>query len=175
MGVQRPTGAVEAGWKPLTSRVPTWKHVDHLHEVRQEEWDLLVTDQRLAFLTHGGSPAVKNEVAEHLCVIHVSSGNLLSSTMIDVVKGKFVVRVKDGHPGQEMKRVSGLPERLEIVTHEELEPVVLKRDRHQWFDIGGDASIRARNADFRDLQVTSFLELVDGSVLAGRYKRSAQA
>lgn len=62
--------------------------------------------------------------------------------------------------------MGGLPDRIATLTHEQLEPVLIKRQLHEYFEISRTAS------EHEALTIDPFISTAAHKVLAGRYKRS---
>lgn len=162
----------------LLAQAPTAKHVQSLRLVRQAEWDLLVTD-RCATETEGRFSDV--QLSPHLCLLLRAPdpntfgwGNVESRPT-----WAKSIEHSGGHISTELRRCKDLPDQVAHLTHEQLEPVLKQRERHQAFGARPATSSIAMSsaagaADPRQPtpEVEPFIETADGWCLAGRYKRS---
>lgn len=156
----------EDSFEEIKNLVPTARHCESLAEVRQAEWDVIVTDQPLAILI----PNKVRIVDTHLCVIFVPKRDVAGRPPIELrADWRSGIQVYEHYVSQELVRIHGLPERIATLTHEQLEPILKIRERHQYFGISPflTYSTAASNA-----QLEPFIMTGDGKMLAGRYKRS---
>ncbi|MFF1779615.1 hypothetical protein [Streptomyces virginiae] len=145
----------------LSELCPTVKHVSALNEVRQAEWDILVTDSPISRHGQGWS-----ELADlHLGVVYRPS-KMEHWTQVErrhdwnaqITSGTGII-------SQEIRRVKGLPGRIAELSHEQLEPLLRSRESHQHYFIHGQGTESSP-------QIQPFIATPDGHILAGRYRRS---
>ncbi|MGW0163818.1 hypothetical protein ACWDWT_01320 [Streptomyces sp. NPDC003343] len=140
---------------------PTSKKIDNFREVRQAEWDVLVTtDSLVKAQQYVGTWTLE----PHLCVIYVATQNNPYGTIERRTGWRGEVRNEGRKVSQEIRRVRELPERIATLVHEKLEPVVTRREYHDLFG--------CESADSSVPHISPFLTTPDGDILAGRYKRS---
>ncbi|MGI0133569.1 MAG: hypothetical protein ACREBW_01235 [Candidatus Micrarchaeaceae archaeon] len=149
---------------------PTSKKIDHLGEVHQREWDVLVTDQQLWRQSMQG---VMPAVMEHICVVFVASPAYRGGQLAIEIRSEWsgAIGVSDNHVSQELKRILELPERISTLVHEQLEPSFKARARHQYFTANMQGPISYPSAQEKGI-IEPFITTGAGYVLAGRYKRS---
>ncbi|MFE4058381.1 hypothetical protein ACFXP3_19180 [Streptomyces sp. NPDC059096] len=146
---------------------PTSKKVGSFREVRQAEWDVLVTtDPLFLSIQYAGTYRVE----PHVSIIYVANGNGYYTTV--ETRSNWDGQVVNGgrKVSQEIRRVRGLPERVSTLVHEKLEPVLIAREVHNTFSIMHNA--RGDNQDLDLPTIEPFITTPDGDILAGRYKRS---
>lgn len=168
----------------LLALAPSAKHIASLHDVRQAEWDLLVTDTSLNESSRDVFSRERSISPEpHLCAVVVLD-EVATGWGGDVEHGPWsgAIDVRGPHIASELRRVPGLPERVAALTHEQLEPVLIARTRHTWFGVRESAPRVLPSAGgpaARQLPATPtiepFIETADGRPLAGKYKRSTEA
>ncbi|WP_146073260.1 hypothetical protein [Arthrobacter sp. N199823] len=139
---------------------PTVSHTYGIHNVRQAEWDLVVTDRPYM------------DVSTDLCVIYIAPDSDNPQTLDWRSPWKSEVRSRHGSVSQELQRVNSLPERIGRLTHEHLEPIFRTRTDHTYFALWSAAHrfIPANAEPGPDID--PFILSGDNQVLAGRYKRS---
>ncbi len=142
----------------------TSRRITSINDVRQAEWDVLVTDH--VQLTH--------EVGHNYRYIEPSLCVLLIAADADQ-RIENSLKVHDGHVCQELLRITDLPESVRVLAHEQLEPVAKARSSHLYFEVpspsGIDFGAPLILASSRPV-LEPFLQTADNKVLAGRYKRS---
>lgn len=149
----------------ITELCPTVRRIEGLHEVRHAEWDLLVTDQGIATVGNGNAWL---RLAPHIGLIYRAPMKTFQAIVEGRREWSARIGVRGGLVSQEIRRVKNLPDRVESLVHELLEPVLTVRDRHQYFDY--------TNGDREGLPtIAPFVVSPDGHVLAGRYRRSDES
>jgi hypothetical protein len=146
----------------LLALAPTSKLIESLRDVRQAEWDILVTDQQPTepAPNHYGS-AVQLDPG-----IGVVLRPRRRATWEAMAYGPFGrVLHEAGHISTELRRCRGLPQRIADLTHEQLEPILLKREQHAIFSLEGPEPDGWQ----------PFIETATGHALAARLLRSEQA
>ncbi|MEV0957438.1 hypothetical protein AB0I97_16420 [Streptomyces sp. NPDC049951] len=147
----------------ILATCPTARKVANFTDVRQAEWDVLVTTQPLLYSRmHGGVYRLE----PHLSVIYVAPGNSYFTTIESRPEWGGEIRNEGQKISQEIRRVRGLPERIATLVHEKLEPVLMGRLSHTLFG----RSYTSRDSSVPDLE--PFITTPEGDILAGRYKRS---
>lgn len=163
----------------LLKLAPTSRAISSLHEVRQAEWDILITDQLFG---EPGAPASPRPVhlAEHVSVVMVCPP--IAIDIEDSFNWKEKIRGSIGHLCGELQRINGLPERIAMLTHEQLEPIVRARSSHQYFSNRSDIPYASGGfgGGVPDRRVAppaleAFIASAEGMVLAGRYARSEKS
>ncbi|MFI8425080.1 hypothetical protein [Streptomyces sp. NPDC085479] len=149
--------------KSLLKLCPTVKYIESMGQVRQAEWDLLVTDRELADVTSSGTWL---RVDPHLSVIYRASNKAFRDYV--EARGNWSSRIvsRSGMVSREIRRVRGLPDRIERLVHESLEPVLFERESHGYF------TTLAGRGNEGSPAILPFIVTADGSILAGRYRRS---
>ncbi|MFF2571590.1 hypothetical protein [Streptomyces sp. NPDC058084] len=152
----------------LSTLCPTVKHIESLREVRQAEWDVIVSDDELSQYDHSFNRLT--ELAMHISAVYCASWGDFHHTIERRRTWKSIVTTKPGVISQEIMRVRGLPERIATLTHEQLEPVLKVRESHQHFGhsttVGGKITAP---------EIAPFILTPDGHILAGRYSRGDAA
>jgi hypothetical protein len=146
----------------LAEFIPTVRSVATLAEVRLAEWDAVVSDEEWLL-----------GVDEHLFAIirapleTATVGSFSSSSWVieSETSPSLLVQMFRGHVADEFLRYPNLPDRVRHLTHEVLEPVVMARDRHNYFTAIGSDQVGLR----------PFLATSAGQVLAGSYTRRSGA
>jgi len=146
--------------KELLKIAPTSRAIEALKEVWPAEWDVLITDETLV------------SAAEHLCVIHVPAA--LGHALEDRLMWDRCIAWFGGHVCQELKRISGLPERIAILAHEQLEPLAKQRRDHGHVAYGQTA-MRFSASTEAVPDIEPFLMTAADRVLAGRYRRGPES
>ncbi|MFT9666405.1 hypothetical protein ACMZ5F_16650 [Streptomyces rhizosphaericola] len=146
---------------------PTSREVKNFSQVRQAEWDVLVTTNPLIVSMRYRADFVLDP---HISVVYVAKQGGHFDPIEARVDWAGSVRNGGRKVSQEIRRVRGLPERVAMLVHERLEPILIKREFHDTFAIlrhgmGHSGEIPAPN-------IEPFIETPDGDILAGRYKRS---
>jgi hypothetical protein len=116
-------GDLAAGRTALPTQGAAAQQISWTGEVRQEEWSVLVTDQPFG------------KIAPHICVLFrqpINSGKT-SSTIEKQDGWGAPISWVEGHVASELRRFSGLPDSIATLTHEQLEPVLVRRPRHPFF------------------------------------------
>lgn len=162
----------------LLAQAPTAKHVRSLRQVRQAEWDLLVTDR---CATESERHVSDVQLSPHLCLLlRAPDSNTYGRGSVET-RPTWVTSIEHlgGHISTELRRCKDLPERISHLTHEHLEPILKQRERHQIFRQGparGSVAMSAAAGPADPRQATPsldpFIETADGKCLAGRYPRS---
>lgn len=157
-------GGSEALASQLTVLVPTFKMVESLRQVRQDEWDVLVTNQTIG-IPYESEPAA----SLHLCVVYLGSQG--PDTQIVESRGQWShsIVLDRGLIAQELQRIRLDSDRAAALIHEKLEPVLLQRTSHEYFKHGGNFN---PNGPEEPSTVQAFIAAGDGSILAGWYDRS---
>ncbi|WP_433318653.1 hypothetical protein [Micromonospora chersina] len=148
----------------LQALVPTSRVISSFSEVRQAEWDLLVTDQPTGNSVYQGSQT--HGAALHLGIIYFPANRQYATIEQHKTWSKWIIAT-DGHVSQELLRLKGLPERIQQLTHEQLEPLVKKRRDHQYFSAAGHWAGGKHNPE-----LTPFIKSAAGQILAGKYRRT---
>ncbi|GAB2615294.1 hypothetical protein [Kribbella endophytica] len=149
----------------LREFLPTVRAIDYLGDVRQEEWDALVTRSGI----EAASPHLFVLVQAPDSSTRSSSGNWnVDLTQDDsATKGWFVhVSYQDRHMAEELMRHRDLPQRIERLSRDVLEPIARDRDSHGHFVV---------NESGIDSRRQPFLSTSAGAMLAGRYSRHSGA
>jgi hypothetical protein len=162
----------EAEIAKIMELAPASKRCESLSEVRQQEWDILVTDHQMWM--HHGSLGAFNFVSEHMCVVFVTPAAPLAGQLAIEIRPDWsaAVGVRNYHVSQELKRILGLPERISALVHEQLEPLLKIRPAHQYFTADMQGPVSFPNA-WEKAVIEPFITTGAGNVLAGRYKRSS--
>jgi hypothetical protein len=150
----------------LKALVPTFKHVQLLSEVRQAEWDILVTDSPLF------------DAAGHLGVVYVAPDGDFSGAIEKKPLWSKKILSNSGIIGGELKRVGNLPERISILVHEQLEPVLFARASHVIFKESPElpqSSASGPGLPVFKIKLEPFILTASSDVLAGRYRRSEKS
>jgi hypothetical protein len=148
----------------LRKFAPTVSRIQSLEEVRQAEWDVLVTEEGL----HG--------VEDSLCVVFIPPTDLAGITVDYRTSWDKQIEMSSGHISQELKRVSPLPERIRRLAHEELEPTFKSRQSHEYFcTTQSYQGLLSGNHKGSVPELEPFLLSGDDRVLAGRFRRSGCA
>jgi hypothetical protein len=155
----------------LLQLCPTSRYIKSLKQVRQAEWDLLVTDQGCEQRQqHLGITRVE----PHLFVIHrtPSDGHIFTAEH----RPGWIMEIasRSGVISQELQRMRNLPERIAVLVHEKLEPVLMQRKTHRVFEHirFKTASTSTSLAIFDTPDIAPFISTGDGAALAGKYARS---
>ena len=160
---------------------PTSKKIASLREIRQAEWDVLVTDRQL----HEPAQDFGEQVglADHICVVYRAAPQ--ESYAVIESRDDWTGRIRLGgrHISRELHRIPDLPQRIADLTHEQLEPVAKERNEHVFFTTehprgatvlgSGTAKVRTQKSPAPGIE--PFLTSADARVLAGRYRRRTQA
>jgi len=146
----------------LLQLCPTSQHIASLSQVRQTEWDLLVTDQSLELKN-----AIR-EVEPHLSVVYRAPADEYFVTIERRPGWKSKIRSRAGVVSQELQRMRNLPERVAILVHEKLEPVLTKRTSHRVFE---HQEVRPPESA-RAPEIVPFISTAESHPLAGKYPRS---
>jgi hypothetical protein len=155
----------------ILATAPTARQIRQLTEVRQAEWDILVTDVPL-FASGGAQARTQSAVSRHLCVIYVAEkdfAGIIEDVLVDQKPHREMVYVEPDHVSGELHRQRALPARI-VPLARALEPVAADRVDHPHFYVSrlhGDAPT--------ELIIEPFLVTGGGKVLAGRYLRSASS
>lgn len=150
----------------LRELVPTARLISSLREVRQAEWDILVTNKSLSETTSVGTTIARAE--PHLCVIYVSRTDLSSEAVEERPEWDGTIYLASRHICQELKRLKIASESVAALTHEQLEPVLTARDSHIYFRSSSRTTESAP-------QIEPFIATADGRILAGKYRRSEKS
>lgn len=159
----------------LLELAPTSRKINWLHEVRQEEWDVIISDEGLG--DEGEGYRLPTPLSPHIFAIYV--GSILNGFYNKVENSpqwRGLIAARCNHICQELQRVRGLPDGVSALVHEEFEPNALARESHGYFfreaatSSGPSASNRPLVPDLEPFLLTG-----DGKILAGRYQRSAIA
>lgn len=154
----------------LLALVPTARRINGFWEVRQMEWDVLVTDRSLTYST-----SFRSYHAEpHLCVIYCHQAGTFGR-VVEKNEWRHPIQSWRGHVAQELIRIRGLPDGIAHLVHEQLEPVLKARESHIFFEgdpTEGDDEL-AIGEPTPDLE--PFIVTADHKFLAGRYRRSADS
>lgn len=145
----------------LRDLVPTVRRIRSLNEVRQAEWDFLLTNESL-------QAGAEDSAEARLCVLYCQMP-ALAQTIERFHAG--TVAYGSRRASQEILRIKGLPDHIADLVHEQLEPVVLSRDIHHVF-----RAIRGMTANGPALApdvIVPFISTAEGAVLAGMYQRTA--
>lgn len=155
----------------ILNLAPTSKRCERLAEVRQQEWDVLVTDRQMWFhhSTYGAVPTV----SEHMCVVFVARADFPGGQLAIEIRPEWsaAIGVMNNHVSQELKRIFGLPERISVLTHEQLEPLFKARPAHQYFTANMHGPVSFPSAPEKPV-LKPFIKTGGGNVLAGMYERS---
>ncbi|GAA1366062.1 hypothetical protein GCM10009661_18140 [Catellatospora chokoriensis] len=156
----------------ISELAPTFQVIEDFGEVRQEEWDMVVTDQNIT------------DCKPHLFVIYF--GGLQERELVDTgYSWANNVVCETGFVSREYARVTGLSEAISALVHEQLEPVLKARTSHIVFTAEPKMSF-ASGMDFGQgpmpkrverpkVVIDPFILAGDGAqILAGRYKRMSQ-
>ncbi|MET9910374.1 hypothetical protein ABZZ74_26820 [Streptomyces sp. NPDC006476] len=152
--------------KELLQLCPTTRRIQSLREVRQAEWDVIVTDESLHESSQSYTSTVR--VQPHLCVVHRSPFTDFTKTVEHVPGWTASISSKIGVISQEIRRMRNLPERISVLIHEKLEPVLTQRKAHTIFEHRIAQSGNPRPAP----KITPFITTADNHALAGKYARS---
>lgn len=140
--------------------------VEGLDEVRQEEWDALITRSDLT------------GAAEHLFAVVQAPGQISGYWTAEAIAPGLWIRLYTGHVAEELLRYKDLPDRVAQLTHEILEPIAKARDSHTYFTedrsrpvVRSASGAIAVPAEKFKPELRPFLATADKHVLAGSYKR----
>lgn len=161
----------------------TTRHIKSLNEVRQAEWDLIITDSNLSETNTVNTVKRRVSIDDHLFAIVVTpdAESRQSSSAVhleDPTDWSHAMQVKFGHICQELRRIPGLPPSVAHLVHEQLEPVLKNRLKHSVIERADRANFgpSVPSTSFRETpQVEPFIETGDERPLAGRYHRSSNA
>ncbi|GEC10757.1 hypothetical protein SSP24_84120 [Streptomyces spinoverrucosus] len=149
----------------LLQLCPTSRYIKGLRQVRQAEWDLLVTDQGCE---QRQQPIGVTRVEPHLFVIHYTRGDGYIFNAEHRPGWTKKIASRSGVVSQEIQRMRNLPERVAVLVHEKLEPVITQRTSHRVFELQRVKTPGASNPP----EIVPFIATADGEALAGRYARS---
>ncbi|MEU4448001.1 hypothetical protein AB0K14_18190 [Actinosynnema sp. NPDC050801] len=165
---------------------PTVRYITNFAQVRQDEWDAVVTDRPLWRNVNNGMSSGKVELlAPHLCVVYVETRPFVRKTIEDRRAWNHRIEMADNHISQEFARVRDLPDSIASLVHEELEPVLKRRAVHCYFKAerkvarssgSFQASISYEDKTvYENVALEPFSVSADRKILAGRYRRSAES
>ena len=145
---------------------PTSRHIESLRQVRQAEWDVLVTDGQLQQTFENSGVTLR--VEPHLCVIYRSASSEYSVRVEHRPGWKTSISSRPGVVSQEIRRMRNLPERIAMLVHEKLEPVITQRRSHLIYE---HRSVKIP-ATATAPRIVPFIATADNVPLAGKYDRS---
>ncbi|MGY3787938.1 hypothetical protein [Streptomyces antibioticus] len=145
---------------------PTSRHIDSLRQVRQAEWDILVTDEKLEEKKQYSGII---RAASHLCIVYRSPKANHYHTIEYAPGWKCAISSVPGVVSQEIRRMRNLPERIAILVHEKLEPVVMQRTTHRVFEW---RKLPNSAGSLQPPEIVPFISTADNHPLAGKYARS---
>ncbi|MFJ7105010.1 hypothetical protein [Streptomyces albogriseolus] len=152
----------------ILATCPTSKVVQSFTDVRQAEWDILVTTRPLRKVGQNGRNIQRLEPNISVIYVASSSNQFPYATIENRADWDGEMRHGGRVISQEIRRVRGLPERISTLVHEKLEPVLTRRESHPKF-----SRVAWESENIPELE--PFICTPDGDVLAGRYKRSDAA
>ncbi|WP_156094409.1 hypothetical protein [Lentzea aerocolonigenes] len=102
----------------LASVAPTVRRINRIWEVRESEWDVLITNIPLTVKLN--NPHGYRTAASHLFVIYFYSGGVDQFGIETRRNWKGRISVDSYHICEELRRVKGLPDAVSELTHENL-------------------------------------------------------
>ncbi|WP_146075314.1 hypothetical protein [Streptomyces sp. Ru71] len=149
----------------LLKLCPTSRYIKSLRQVRQAEWDILVTDQGCE---ESQQYLGVTRVDPHLFVVHRTPSDVFIFTAEQRPGWVSSISARSGVICQEIQRMRNLPERIATLVHEKLEPVIVQRSSHWIFEHQRASPPVSEPAP----NITPFIATADQAPLAGRYARS---
>ncbi|MFF1819012.1 hypothetical protein ACFVWG_17055 [Kribbella sp. NPDC058245] len=155
--------------------VPSVRVVEKFpQEVRQSEWDAVVASGPISY------------TANHLFGVVQAPRTLESEWTVEAIDSRWSIRADNHNVSEELLRYPGLPESVERLAHEILEPIAKRRGKHTTFSEGLVKQPRITSGGgieaFAPLapgsyspQLQPFLATGDRHVLAGSYTRPGGA
>lgn len=146
----------------MLALAPTSKYIRNISEVRQLEWDVLVTDKCIT------------DAQAHLFVLYIApeSAEMVRVDDLNEPPGRVwndALKFGQISVAQELKRIRKLPERVAELSKEQLEPIVKARPRHRIFFWWAKPTRHSQHLELPKIQ--PFIATADNEILAGRYKR----
>ncbi|WP_155347483.1 hypothetical protein [Acrocarpospora pleiomorpha] len=159
----------------------TTRHIKSLIEVRQAEWDVLITDRGLP---EGDRRQRQLELHEHIHAICIVGETASDWLIEDNDRWSRGIRIEFKHVCQELRRQSDLIPALRDLVRE-LEPVLKARPNHTIIQhtqtpksssISFSSNSPGMSASYDPPPpIDAFIETADGFALAARYRRSPSA
>jgi hypothetical protein len=152
----------------IRQHAPTLRQIEQLNEVRQQDFDVLVTDCMATLSPSSFGHAIGPHPAAHLCVFSLARTSIVDRWNDS---GVHAVYTQYGHISRTVVRPPSLPAEIEQLVDDNLAPFSRSRDDHDWFQTtgfqtGGDVT------SLRFGGIYPFLYTPDRRPLAGLYSRS---
>jgi hypothetical protein len=158
----------------LAQHAPTVREIDHVREIRQADYDLLVTNLMGSLTSRFNGPGTPPD--EHLFVVSFMLDGEQDGHVIDSLHlGSVRIRSRIHHLAQSIEVPDDLPEALEHLIGDDLVPAALSRaGHHPYFEmlVSQRAGLPETPPRFRPFLLTT---PPGPRVLAGCYPRSASS
>ena len=119
-------------FETLALHAPTIQEIGGLYEVRQTDYDLLVTNQMERLM---GPSAARQVPARRLCLISFPPAGANDLTTVDAWAGRLEVRLRLRYLAKSIEVPDGLLDAVRDLVTDDLVPVALARPAHPYFEV----------------------------------------